>query len=98
MAETGGRLHMDAAGRFPTESALGQSYHLIFFCEDANYIHVETMGNREAVSYLQAYQRGTDFFRNHGIVPRYLRTDNELSTVMSNYCLRQVPRITIEQC
>ena len=92
-----GRLHVDATGRFPITSDTSKAYHLVFFAEDANYIHVETIGSRESGDYLAAYQRATEFFRQHGIVVRYIRIDNEISTTMSNFCLKQDPIITIEK-
>jgi hypothetical protein len=69
----------DMAGKFPYKSFRGAQYMLIMYSTDANYIHCETMPSRQGRDYAQAYERGINFFQEHGITPQWERLDNETS-------------------
>jgi hypothetical protein len=73
------RMHVDATGRFPVASVNGYSYDLIFYVEGFNYIHVELLRDRTAVSYTKAYRKAFEFFTLHNIPCRIVRLDNETS-------------------
>ena len=83
--------YSDLTGKFPVRGASGAQYLLIMSC--LNYIHLETMPNREAVSHVAAYQRGHAFFSSHGIVPHFERMDNENAGGIKGFCDKVSPRI-----
>ena len=80
-----GRLHADATGRFPDRSQSGNQYVLVTYHEDSNYIHMELLPDRSAVSYVDAYRRILSFFRSHGVTIDIIRTDNETSSDLEQY-------------
>eukprot|EP01034_Spumella_vulgaris_P024130 gene24130-30440_t len=88
--------HIDAAGRFPVISKHGNQYMLVMFCEDGNYIHVETMRDRSGAEYVKACQSSTKFFTQRGVRPQYIRLDNETSSALEEYCLTQTPPIRLQ--
>eukprot|EP01034_Spumella_vulgaris_P028684 gene28684-35585_t len=91
-----GLHYSDLAGRFPVTSLHGMEYHLIQYCEDANYIHVELLRSRKGPEYTRAYQAGTEFFMKHGIRPEFERLDNETSPELKAYCESLTPPIVIQ--
>ncbi len=70
------RMHVDATGRFLVVSVNSYSYDLIFYVEGFNYIQVELLRNRTAVSYTKAYRKAFQFFTLHNIPCRIVRLDN----------------------
>ena len=91
-----GRSHADMTGRFPVIASSGNSYYLIIFCEDANYIHVEPMASRSDTAYLNAYRHAFQLLRHQGACPTILRVDNEASATMIAEAQRQFG-ITVER-
>jgi hypothetical protein len=71
--------HVDAMGRFPISSQHGSCYLLLFYSEDANYIHVEAMKSRSTAEYIRAFRNGLTFFWASGFKPHVQRLDNEVS-------------------
>ena len=88
--------HTDLAGRFPVTSLQGNQYMMIMYCEDANYIHVETMQSRHGTDFVKAYATGVDFFTHRGVRPSFERLDNETSTALEAYCNAQLPPISLQ--
>ena len=77
--ECTGRMHSDAAGRFPIKSVSGNIYMIIFYSEDSNFIHVECTPSRRAADLLSAFQRAVTFFKSRNCSIRFARMDNECS-------------------
>ncbi len=77
-------------GRFLVPSFHGNQYCLImFFSEDANYIHLEPLKSRHGTEYTRAYKHGIDFFTSKGFKPTFERLDNETSKQLEEYCRLQ---------
>ena len=81
------RLYVDATGLFKTDD-LTVWYDLIMYSEIGNYIHQETMENRSAASYEEAFNNGLKFFRDRDIPINVLRLDNEQSALISGICIK----------
>jgi hypothetical protein len=92
--QTTGRMHSDAAGRFPIPSLSGKMYMIIFFSEDGNFIHVETTRSRSGPDLLSAFQRAVAFFSSRGRPPVFARMDNECSKATKLWC--EDSHITVE--
>ena len=76
------RWHADATGRFPVPSHHGNSYMLVFFHEDANYIHVECMKTKATSEYIRVFRNAMQKFQSVGFKPRIQRVDNEISAAL----------------
>ena len=60
MTKTSGRTHLDVTGVFKY-SDKSVEYDLIFYCEDANYVHREPLLSLSDAGYTLAIQNGIDF-------------------------------------
>ena len=52
-----GRAHFDATGALPQRGRTGALYQIVFYHEDSNIIHVETLKSRTENDLLAALQR-----------------------------------------
>ena len=89
LCDPSSRQFIDLTGRFPVRSLHGAEYILLFFVEDANYIHVEPVPSRHATAVAKAYRTGHTWFRSHGVTPTYLQLDNETSTHLQSFCAQE---------
>ena len=95
--ECTGRMHSDAAGRFPIQSVSGKLYMIIYYSEDGNYIHIELTRSRKAPDLLLAFQNAVQFFSSRGRTPHFARMDNECAAatktwaVLANIDIELVP-------
>jgi hypothetical protein len=78
--------YTDLTGQFPVRSSSGNLYHMIMYCKVSKYIHVELMKSRKSADFVDAYRRGTEFFKARGMHPEYERLDNESSVLLTDYC------------
>jgi hypothetical protein len=76
-------IHSDATGRFPVPSRRGNNYILISVY--AGYVHTESLPSRNAASYVAAFKRTREWFKNLGITPSVQRLDNETSAPVERY-------------
>ena len=72
----------------------GAQYTMVMFCEASNYIHVETLRSRSGNDITDAYRRATSFWTLRGIIPEYLRLDNETSAQLAAFCANE--RVSME--
>ena len=77
--------YADLAGRFSVIAVNGDQYMLVMYSVDANYIHVETMPDKSATSYVAAFKRGHLFFAEHGFKVEFETLDNEVSGDLLNH-------------
>ena len=80
------RVYVDSTGAFQEDSKQVW-YDLVMYSDTANYIHVETMENRNAANYEEAFNNGLRFFRDRDIPVNILRLDNEQSNLVSRICI-----------
>ena len=58
---------------------------LIFYHYDSNFIHVETMTDRNKIQHTAAYKRCHELFAKNNLKPKLMRLDNEASTMLTDY-------------
>jgi hypothetical protein len=80
-----GRIHADAAGPLPLRARSNALYQIIFYNEDANYIHIETTTSRGGPELLAALQRAVQFFRERGMPIQLIRMDNECAKLTKDW-------------
>ena len=80
-----GRTHADATGPLPLRARNNALYQIIFYNEDANYIHIETTTSRGGSDLLAALQRAVDFFRKRGMSVQLIRMDNECAKITKDW-------------
>ena len=74
-----GKVFTDACGEFTHLALDGSKYILVFYNEDRNYIHIETMSSKSQFEYTKAYSRATAFFKSKGCKVLEYLLDNETS-------------------
>ncbi len=87
--ECTGRMHSDAAGRFPIKSINNKLYMIIFYSEDSNFIHVETTASRSGPDLLAAFKRAVTFFSSRNCDIRFARMDNECSNATKEWAYEE---------
>ena len=80
-----GRMHSDAAGRFPIKSLSGKLYMIIFYSEDKNYIHIECTASRNAQDLLHAFKNAVTFFESRNCQIRFARMGNEFAQATKDW-------------
>ena len=88
------RLHFDATGRIQYSDS-NSNYDLIFYSEDANYIHAESMTGLTKFDYVTAITDGINFFTNKNITTEITRLDNQTSDLVV-HLLAVTNKLTIE--
>jgi len=76
-----GTIYSDPTGRFITTSSQGNTYILIVFDTDSNYIFAEPMPSCSAHQILKAYDKCHCLLVSRGITPHVHVLDNEVSTL-----------------
>jgi hypothetical protein len=77
--EATGQIYTDQPGRFLVASTAGNSYMLVLYDYDINYIHAEAMQNRTAKSILTAYINTLKLLTTAGLLPQLQHLDNEVN-------------------
>ena len=85
MHECTGRVHSDLTGAMPIVGYNKAKYIIIFYCEDTNYIHIETATSRKGPELLKVLKSAIAFLTNCHITTTTLRLDNECSQTMKDY-------------
>jgi hypothetical protein len=84
-----GQIATDQTGRFLVSSSRGNSYLLIVYDYDSNYIHAEPLGSRSGADILAGYQRSISLLTSRGLKPSLQRLDNEASQALQNFMTAQ---------
>eukprot|EP00978_Attheya_sp_CCMP212_P005327 scaffold11894_cov53-Attheya_sp.AAC.5 len=79
----------DQPGRFLVSSSKGNSYMLVLYDYDSNYIHVEPMPSRSKESILVAYKKARAILIKAGLRSKLQRLDNEASAILQEYMTEQ---------
>ena len=80
-----GQIATDLPGRFLVPSSRGNSYVLIVYDYDSNYIHAEPLRSRSGPDILAGYKRSIDLLKGRGLTPRLQRLDNEASQALQQF-------------
>ena len=77
-------LYADLTGRFPVASARGMEYLMIMKSHNSGYIHAEPMASRSAKDFVEAFEKGIQFFTDHGQRHTLVKMDNETSASLKD--------------
>jgi hypothetical protein len=84
-----GQLYTDLTGKFPVQSRKGNSYVMLCYIYDCNYVKVVPMKSRSASDWVKAYGSIHQELRVKGFKPRLQTLDNEASTALKNFFTAQ---------
>jgi hypothetical protein len=71
-----GQLYTDLMGKFPVQSSKGNSYVMVFYVYDCNYINVIPMKSRSASEWVKAYDHIHQELTVKGFKPKLQTLDN----------------------
>jgi hypothetical protein len=80
-----GQLYTDLTGKFPVRSSKGNSYVMLCYIYDCNYIKVVPMRSRSASEKVKSYDRIHQDLTVKGFKPKLQTLDNEESTALKNF-------------
>jgi hypothetical protein len=79
------QLYTDLMGKFPVRSSKGNSYVMVCYIYDCNYIKVVPMKSRSASEWVKAYDSIHQELSVKGFKPKLQTLDNEASTALKNF-------------
>jgi hypothetical protein len=79
-----GQLYTDLTGKFPVRSSKGNSYLMLCYIYDCNYIKIVPMKSRSASEWVRAYESIHQELIFKGFKPKLQTLDNEASTDLKN--------------
>ena len=74
-----GKVYGDPTGRFVAPSISGNEYILVVYDYDSNTIFAEPFASRKTGSQIEAYETILSVLTSHGLTPKLLTMDNEVS-------------------
>jgi hypothetical protein len=79
-----GQLYTDLTGKFPVRSSKGNSYVMVCYVYDCNYVKVIPMKSRSASEWVKAYDTIHQELTVKGFKPKLQTLDNEASATLKN--------------
>jgi hypothetical protein len=83
------QLYTDLTGKFPVRSSKGNSYVMLCYIYDCNYIKVVPMKSRPASEWVKAYGSIHQELTIKVFKPKLQTLDNEASTALNNFFTAQ---------
>jgi hypothetical protein len=80
-----GQLYTDLTVKFPVQSSKGNSYVMVCYIYDCNYVKVIPMKSRSASEWVKAYGSVHQEITIKGFKPKLQTLDNEASAALKNY-------------
>jgi hypothetical protein len=80
-----GQLYTNLTGKFPVRSSKGNSYVMVCYIYDCNYIKVIPMKSRSASEWVKAYDSIHQELTVKGFKPKLQTLDNEASAALKNF-------------
>jgi hypothetical protein len=80
-----GQLYTNLTGKFPVRSSKGNSYVMLCYIYDCNYVKVIPMKSRYALEWVKAYDSIHKELTVKGFKPKLQTLDNEASTALKNF-------------
>jgi hypothetical protein len=80
-----GQLYTDLTGKFPIRSSKGNSYVMVCYVYDCNYVKVIPMKSRSASEWVKAYDTIHQELTVKGFKPKLQNLDNEASAALKNF-------------
>jgi hypothetical protein len=77
-----GQLYTDLTGKFPVRSSKGNSYVMLFYVYDCNYVKVIPMKSRSTSEWVKPYDTIHQELTVKGFKPKLQTLDNEASTAL----------------
>jgi hypothetical protein len=78
-------LYTDLTGKFLVRSSKGNSYVMVCFVYDCNYVKIIPMKSRSASQWVKAYDTVRQELIVKGFKPKLQTLDNEASTALKNF-------------
>jgi hypothetical protein len=79
-----GQLYTDLKGKFPVRSGKGNSYVMVCYVYDCNYVKVIPMKYRSASEWVKSYYTIHQDLTVKGFKPKLQTLDNEASAALKN--------------
>jgi hypothetical protein len=80
-----GQLYTDLTGKFSVRSSKGNSYVLVCYIYDCNYVKLVPMRSRSALEWVKAYDSIHQEHTVKGFKPKLQTLNNEASTALKNF-------------
>jgi hypothetical protein len=80
-----GQIYTDQTGRFPVVSSKGNKCIMLLYDYDSNVILAQPIKDRTAPELLRAFQVMEQELMARGLKPKYMKLDNEASTLLKTY-------------
>jgi hypothetical protein len=80
-----GQLYTDLTGKFPVRSSKGNSYVMVCYAYDYNYVKVIPMKSRPASEWVKTYDTIHQDLTVKGFKPNLQTLDNEASAALKNF-------------
>jgi hypothetical protein len=80
-----GQLYTDLTGKFPVRYSKGNSYVMVCYVYDCNYVKVIPMKSRSAYEWVKAYDTIHQELTVKGFKPKLQTLNNEASTALKNF-------------
>jgi hypothetical protein len=80
-----GQLYTDLTGKFPVRSSKANSYVMVCYIYDCNYVKVIPMKSSSASEWVKAYDSVHQELTIKGFKPKLQTLDNEASAALKNY-------------
>jgi hypothetical protein len=80
-----GQLYTDLTGKFPVRSSKGNSYVMVCYVYDCNYVKVVPMKSRSASEWVKAYDHIHQELTAKGFKLKLQTLDNEASAVLKHF-------------
>jgi hypothetical protein len=80
-----GKLYTDLTGNFPVRSSKGNSYIMVCYVYDCNYVKVVPMKSRSASEWVNAYDHIHQELTAKGFKPKLQTLDNEASAALKHF-------------
>jgi hypothetical protein len=80
-----GQLYTDLTGKFPVRSSKGNSYVMVCYVYDCNYVKVIPMKSRSALEWVKSYDTAHQELTVKGFKTKLQTLDNEASAALKNF-------------
>jgi hypothetical protein len=80
-----GQLYTDLTGKFPAQSSKGNSYVMVCYVYDCNYVKVTPMESRSASEWVKPYDTVHQDLTVKGFKPKLQTLDNKASAALKNF-------------
>jgi hypothetical protein len=80
-----GQLYTDLTGKFPVRSSKGNSYVMVCYVYECNYVKVIPVKSRSAFEWVKAYDTVHQELTVKGFKPKLQTLDNKASAALKNF-------------